>query len=109
MYSKIFTKFDEENNSNEWEKLLADKSVPWVYRKGKDDKPVPNRHGHGAELVSYWALGFKSVDHMKEICENAGDVEELWSGDRGTFKVSSKFWEKYKEEHTIDKCGCFRI
>ena len=46
---------------------------------------------------------------MREICENAGDVEDLWAGDRGVVKVSSKFWDKYKEEHTIDKCGCFRI
>jgi len=84
-FKKLKTYYPLKNifNKEGWNALikLIQKRGIHVYRKDK------NRQGHDNDLMSYWALGYKSIQEMKE-------------------NVSEEEFEKYAKEHS-NCCGFY--
>ena len=85
-FKKLKTYYPLKNiyNKEGWNALikLIQKRGIHVYRNDK------NRQGHDNDLMSYWALGYKSIQEMKE-------------------NVSEEEFEKYAKEHS-NCCGFYQ-
>jgi hypothetical protein len=76
--------FQEINQLETWSRIEDAVKNLWIYRKNG----TLNRHFHSNENPSYWALGYSSIEEMKEL-------------------ISVGEWTDYCKNHT--RCGCLRF